>query len=121
MNKTLTNPSTTSEDSPVELPATSSINFAKLCQLSECIISWSDRIIFLIDADRHRILQWHHDALNIQELIVFDTAAYVMYGDKEVKVCRLTFNLTNFLSRLIDDKDWPRLIYVRFMKPIGYA
>jgi hypothetical protein len=63
------------------LPALNNINFSKLTPLSECLLSWTEKSLILIDVESVEIVQWHADAVGLQDLVVYNNEAYAIHGE----------------------------------------
>jgi hypothetical protein len=86
-------------------------NFSKLVQFGECVLSWGDRIIFVIDADNHRILQWHTDPIAILDVAVERASVFILYTERDTThVARVEFDLRAFVDMLVKEKNWTRIV-----------
>ena len=67
-------------------------------------------MLYLVDIDANKVLQWHCDGVPVTDLTISDTTAYILYMDNTTKIAMLNFNVHRFLNYLIAEKDWPRAI-----------
>lgn len=62
-------------------PVLNNVNFSKLTPLGECLLSWTDKSLILIDVESVEIVQWHADAVGLQDLVVYKNEAYAIHGN----------------------------------------
>jgi len=100
------------KDADIPDPKLKNVNFFKLLPFSDCLLSWTDRIILLIDVDAREIVQWHCDLVNIQDLAICDGTAFILYGEQDTRVSKIEFDVSAFLERLAARGEWKRCFLI---------
>jgi hypothetical protein len=90
-------------------PVLNNVNFSKLTPLGECLLSWTDKSLILIDVESVEIVQWHADAVGLQDLVVYNNEAYAIHADP-IKISRIIFDVEAFVERLAKKGEWKRVI-----------
>ena len=64
--------------------------FSKLAPLSaELLLAWESRAIFVIDLRSNKVLEWHADLQDIQDIAIFDHMCFVLHSSNRC-VSKLT-------------------------------
>jgi hypothetical protein len=103
-------------DASPQIENVANINFCKLVPFCEVVLSLSERVIVLMDADTNKILQWHCDAGQIVDISLHEHtySAYAIVcpsGETGVqRLAKISFNAAEFIASLMHEKQYARAV-----------
>jgi len=78
-----------------------SVNFGKLAPFGDCLLSWTENAIFLLDSDADEYVACYVDIEKIKEVIVYqERTIYILHDLDEIKVTRINFQEIPLLEHM---------------------
>jgi len=85
---------------------TKTFSFGKLSALGECLLTWSDNCLMLLDVESDEIIACY-ELFKVNDITVWkEKTLYILHDVDEIKITKITFEETALLERWRVKKNW---------------